>query len=211
MKPKPQNTTHAVMAQRNPDDRDAPDDFPTPPWAVRALLEHVIGKDSVKDLSCLEPACGRGFMASVLSEYFLCVEAFDIHDYGSNDIADYLSYPDEDRCYDWVITNPPFRLTEEFVLRSLAVARIGVAMLTRTSFIESKGRYKRLFKPFPPSAVAQFTERVPMVKGRLDGKASTATSYCWIVWDRLAAGGTSLQWIPPCRKWLERPEDYVNL
>jgi len=78
----------------------------------------------------------------------------------------------------------------------------------RTSFIESVGRYRRLFKPYPPALVAQFTERVPMVKGRLDGGATTATSYCWIVWERAAQSHTSLTWIPKCRKRLERPGDY---
>lgn len=36
-----QNRSHAVMAQRieAPDSRD---DFPTPPWATRALLAHVL-------------------------------------------------------------------------------------------------------------------------------------------------------------------------
>ena len=36
-----QNTSHAVMAQRF-EAKDSLDDFPTPPWATRALLEHVI-------------------------------------------------------------------------------------------------------------------------------------------------------------------------
>jgi hypothetical protein len=35
-----QNTSHAVMAQRT-EPKDSPDDFPTPPWATRALIEHI--------------------------------------------------------------------------------------------------------------------------------------------------------------------------
>jgi hypothetical protein len=42
---------------------------------------------------------------------------------------------------------------------------------------ESVGRYERLFQPIPPTYVAQFTERVPMVKARVDKKAATATGY----------------------------------
>jgi hypothetical protein len=111
--------------------------------------------------------------------------------------------------YDWVITNPPFRLAEDFILKSLHVARRGVAMLVRTVFIESVGRYERLFLPFPPSKFAQFTERVPMVKGRLDKKASTATGYAWVVWEKhLPTAASQMVWIPPCRKILERKEDY---
>ena len=205
---KPQNTTHAVMAQRDPRDRYALDDFPTPPWAVRALVEHVIGKDSVLRRTCLEPACGRGYMARTLQEYFKTVEATDVFDYGYGGVSDFMTCGRQP--YDWIITNPPFRLSERFILRARELASIGVAMLTRTSFIESVGRHRRLFKPYPPSLVAQFTERVPMVKGRIDGNASTATSYCWIVWSGPAGSGTVLKWIPPCRKWLERPGDYEN-
>ncbi|HKH28695.1 MAG TPA: hypothetical protein VKA61_10220 [Sphingomicrobium sp.] len=43
------------------------DDFPTPPWATRALFEHVLGDVvPLRRMSCLEPACGAGHMAEVL-------------------------------------------------------------------------------------------------------------------------------------------------
>jgi hypothetical protein len=34
-----------------------------------------------------------------------------------------------------VITNPPFRLTEAFLLNAFRVARVGVAMMSRTVLI----------------------------------------------------------------------------
>jgi hypothetical protein len=49
-----------------------------------------------------------------------------------------------------------------------------------------------------------------MVKGRLDRKASTATGYGWLVWEKDWSDGTALIWIPPCRKDLERGEDYTT-
>jgi len=203
-----QNTSHAVMAQRV-EGKDSLDDFPTPPWATRALIEHVIGPDNVKDLTCWEPACGRGYMAEPLREYFRAVEATDIHDYGYAPVRNFLKGPIATQSVDWVITNPPFKDAEEFVHRARATARCGVAMLTRTVFIESVGRYERLFSVTPPSVVAQFTERVPMVRGRIDKKASTATGYCWIVWNKADDGQPPrIAWIPPCRKALERENDY---
>ena len=220
---KRQNTSHAVMAQRT-EAADSLDDFPTPPWATRALLEHVIGKRQLlNQMSCLEPACGSGHMAKVLAEYFGAVHASDIHDYGYGLVADYLAPPpalslgkrgSKKRIapapmeVDWVITNPPFRLAEDFLETALKQARVGVALLTRTVFIESVGRYERIFKPNPPSHFAQFTERVPMVKGRLDKKASTATGYSWLVWEKSAKRRAQLVWVPPCRKSLERDGDY---
>ena len=196
------------MAQRV-ESKSSLDDFPTPPWATRALVEYVITPKAAKGLTCWEPACGRGYMAAPLAEYFARVESSDIHDYGFATVRDFLKGPIAANSVDWVITNPPFKDAEEFVHRSRAIARRGVAMLTRTVFIESVGRYERLFNRTPPTIVAQFTERVPMVKGRIDRKASTATGYCWIVWDQASnADFTRLVWIPPCRKRLERDADY---
>jgi hypothetical protein len=84
-------------------------------------------------------------MAKVLKEYFGEVKAADAYRYGYGPIRDYLTYPYETNACDWVITNPPFRLAEEFVLRSLRVARRGVAILARTVFLESSGRIDRDF------------------------------------------------------------------
>jgi len=185
------------------------DDFPTPPWATRALVEHVIkAGGETRSLTALEPACGRGHMSQALGEYFGSVASSDIHDYGFARTADFLKPLYTTGSFDWVITNPPFRLAEDFIDRAQPIARLGVAMLVRTVFLESVGRYERLFSVRPPAVVAQFVERVPMLKGRVDKKASTATGYAWIVWKHAETGGPRLSWIPPCRKTLERDSDY---
>src|SRR5690242_20307770 len=131
-----QNTSHAVMAQRV-EAADSPDDFPTPPWATRALCEYLLSKAELASETCLEPACGRGYMTRPLAEYFAEVESADAYHYGFAPVRDFLSYPYEAGSHDWVITNPPFRLAEEFILRALTVARKGVAILARTVFLES--------------------------------------------------------------------------
>ncbi len=204
-----QNKTHAVMAQRS-EPRDSPDDFPTPPWATRALVEYVLEiGEPISSKTCLEPACGAGYMARALNEYFNEVSCSDAFDYGYGDRRDFLTFPFEPRSFDWVITNPPFRLSEKFVIRALEIAREGVAVLARTVFIESIGRYRNLFEHTPPTKLAQFTERVPMVRGRLDRRATTATGYAWLVWTKGREDVVpQLMWIPPCRRELERGSDY---
>lgn len=73
-----QNRSHAVMAQRT-EAADGPDDFPTPPWATRAFMEHVLVDEGAFDeLTCLEPACGSGHMAMALKEYFGTVKSYEI-------------------------------------------------------------------------------------------------------------------------------------
>jgi hypothetical protein len=227
-----QNKSHAVMQQRHEPD-DSLDDFPTQPWGTRGLIVHVIKPLGVPMRLAWEPACNRGYMVRPLREYFHDVHASDVFDYsdqwpegivvfgpdgrpriddGQERVCDFLfpnSEPQhiEKNPVDWIITNPPFRLAEQFIWRARNLARVGCAMLVRTSFLESVGRYERLFSVTPPTIVAQFVERLPMVKGRVDRKASTATSYAWLVWLR-DASPRPFQWIPPCRSKLERDTDY---
>jgi hypothetical protein len=183
-------------------------DFPTPPWATRALCERIHRHGTqLKEMTCREPAANRGHMVYPLAEYFCSVEASDIHDYGAGfRTEDYLFGPSPERV-DWTITNPPFRLAEQFIQRAIATSDKGCAVIVRSAFLESVGRYKTLFSASPPSQVLQFTERVVMHKGKLSEKGSTATAYCWLVWQR-GESGTRFDWIAPCRKRLERPGDY---
>lgn len=199
--------TRAVRVSSN----DELDDYPTPPWAVRALCQNILWMSPKQPRwDCWEPACNRGYMSNVLKEYFSRVYSTDIHDYGYGSVQDFLAPSATGANVAWIITNPPFRLADKFIDQAHRHARRGVAMLVRTSFLEGVGRYNKIYNVRPPSTVAQFSERVPMVKGRLDGKASTATSYCWLIWDKLApTTHTELVWIPPCRKFLEKETDYV--
>lgn len=217
-----QNTSTAVMQRRN-EAHDSLDDFPTPPWATRALVEHVLYPYFDADLSkqsVWEPACNRGYMAKPLKEYFQRLHTSDIRDYSleaddfcQDRVVDFLWPGSESPVIaangiDWIITNPPFRLAEQFIDRAFALRpRGGVAVILRTAFLEGIGRHQSLFSTNPPTVVAQFAERVPMVRGRPDEEAASATAYCWLVW---FTGGkdTRLVWIPPCRNQLERTDDY---
>lgn len=207
------NGARSLMGSRVEAD-DSLDYFPTPPWATRALIEKVlpqIGRrgDFSKQASW-EPACGEGHIAAVLSEYAGSVAASDIFDHGYGDVADFLNLPEtKTPVADWIITNPPFNaLAEKFVLRSIDLARIGVAMFLRLQWLESVGRYERIFQPHPPKIIAQFAERVPLHKGRWEPEGDTATAYLWIVWLKGHEGGTQFFWIPPgCREALTKPDD----
>jgi hypothetical protein len=194
----------SVMASR----REPPDSlefFPTPPFGTRALIKHCL---TARDLRGLvwEPAAGAGHMAEVLRESFANVYASDVHDYG-------VGYPvgsfvgdgfalDRARCPqrpDWLITNPPFNLASEFLVRALEEAKTGVAFFLRLQWLETGDRYREVFHPCPPSTVAIFSERVPLCKGRWDPDGSTATAYAWFIWRQKDAGHktTRLMWIPP--------------
>lgn len=119
MKGTPSGST-AVMARRV-EPPNSLDFFPTPPWATRALCEHVLLRGPrdrfdcagtwdygrhvggpmhlthhglpIDGLSVWEPACGEGHMAAVLAEYFGQVHASDVFPYGYGTVADFLAPP----------------------------------------------------------------------------------------------------------------------
>ena len=201
-----QNTSSAVMQQRR-EPSDSFDYFPTPLWATRALCEWLFDKYALPNDTALEPACGEGHMARALSEYFADVYAYDVQNMGYGKQADYL-FPSREFNAEWTITNPPFKLAEQFIEKAINDSLRGVCMLVRTSFLEGVGRHNRLFSKLPPSNILQFSERVPMLKGRVDAKATTATSYAWLVWRPNSRDVAQFGWIPPCRKRLEKVGDY---
>lgn len=101
---------------------------------------------------------------------------------------------------DWVITNPPFKIAEKFIHRALHHAIEGVAMFCRLQFIESIGRYERLFSKNPPTTVLAFSERVKTWRGRLATPEDSggAIAYAWFVWEkRYSDVPTQLRWIAP--------------
>ena len=202
-----QNRSTAVM-QRRVEAHDSLDDFPTPPWATRALTTFLLDQGfDLNESICREPAANRGHMVYPLQEVFAAVDAYDVHDYGAGfGVEDFLFGPPPPDV-DWTITNPPFRLAEQFIERALNTSKVGVAMIVRAAFLESIGRYERLFSVKPPAYVLQFTERVVMHKGRLAPEGSTATAYAWLVWIH-GESDTRLRWIKPCRRELERDGDY---
>jgi hypothetical protein len=159
--------------------------FPTPPWAARAGGE-LIARLDPGCWTCWEPACGQGHMAHGLAAYFAQVHPTDIHDHGwegQRAVCDFTSWAYADTVVsDWIVTNPPFGVAAEFVRLGMQRARRGVAILARTTWLESVDRYSLFFGPDAHLTVfAPFFERVPMTLGRWDPKASSATAYAWFI------------------------------
>jgi hypothetical protein len=219
------------MQQRH-EPHDSLDDYPTPPWATRAFIEHIVKPYIKPNDEVLEPCSNRGYMAEPLKETFDNVVCTDIEDYGYTGLTgkcDFL-YPNQLETFlskpiDFTFANPPFRIIEQFIQRALDISQGGVFIFARTSLLEGQDRYASLYRDNPPKIFAQYAERVILSKGRLldpndtywhidekTGKGeyrkpSSATSYAWFCWgDRLPE--MRPQWIPPCRKEFERQGDY---
>lgn len=222
-------TTPDAVREGRIEPDDSLDYFPTQPWAVRALclfLRDQLG-EPLSRMACWEPACGEGFMARTLAEYFREVRSSDVYRYAEGqELLDFVGFfPWKKRdATDWIITNPPFRLAEPFLKRALRLANRGVAFFVRTGFLESEGRSDLFTGENQPAYVVTYCERVVLLKGRLirtgypdpfnidvttlkPRKASTATGYSLVIWLK-DQHDTRHRWITPCRTELERNEDY---
>lgn len=203
------------------------DFYPTPPWAARAGGE-LIQQIDPGPWWAWDPACGQGHMAHGLAGVgFGCVTMTDVHAYGGPfgpaPVLDFLSPAADVVAADWIVTNPPFMHAQAFVELGLKRARRGVAILIRTTFLDTLGRFPLFFDAARPlNLLAAFAERVPMQLGRWDPAGSTATPAAWFVWlkdparaacaiPRLGlgdAGGFLGVGIPPGTKArLSRPSD----
>ena len=189
------------------------DFFPTPPWALRAMIYEIIGRiimpvAYLKHLICWENACGEGHMAIPLREIFGRVYASDIVNYEAFDSQDavinFLDRTDRpaelEDGVDWIISNPPFadRIADFVEIAIDQRPRVGIAYLLRLPFVETEARYTRIFSKYRPSYIAYSSDRIPMIQGAYDPEASTATAYAWFIWlaDDLFNGDAKGRWIP---------------
>lgn len=209
----PYKKNHMVARRSS---KNSLDDFPTPPWATRAFFHYVVPEFlRASDLIFLEPAAGRGHMARTIKEFVQLVKAADVKDYGRGyKVADYTNGGKYGR-YDAMMTNPPYKCANDFVVRALNEARY-VAILVRTLWLEGgkdvpTSRWNRILKERPPQRVGLISARMPARKGRVIQKHPVFVSHSWVFWDQMSSQkGTQFIWIPPeAQQLLEKDADYA--
>ena len=180
-RPRKVRYTHDANTARN-----SVDDYPTPYAFVETLIE-TLGVDPATT-AVHEPAAGGGWMVSHLRRLgFAKVTFEDLVNSG----VDYL---DEDYTppeTDWVITNPPYKYAEAFVLKALTHSKYA-AFLMNSSFIDALGRARGLFTNHPPRYILVNAQRM-----RLRNNDQSVFTHYWIVWERGYEGPTELRWVIP--------------
>ena len=146
--------------------------YPTPPEVTVALMRFLNFPSGV---SVWEPAAGDGDMADVIAQYAFPVYVTDIRDG-----TDFLKSCIDDA--DWIITNPPFSLAEEFI-RHAAELNKPFAMLLKAQYWHAARRAK-LFEELPPSYILPLTWRPDFFFKERDGKkgGSPLMDVMWCVW-----------------------------
>lgn len=171
-------------------DLDGPDFYPTPDWAVEALIESEAFEGTI-----WECACGDGAMVRVLERTGCSVDASDLYDRGYGERG--VDFLRSSRSVDNIVTNPPYNSAEGFVHAGVRQCNRKLALLLRLAFLEGANRQKTIFSRFPPSRVWVFSERITFYPAGAARKGSGTTAYAWFVWDKQEkSSGTQLKWLP---------------
>jgi hypothetical protein len=151
------------------------DYYPTPKEATIALLNNIeINPKSI----IWEPACGEGYISRVLLEKGFSVISTDLNDqgYGEGGV-DFLTA--DTRPCDWIITNPPFSIAEDFIMRCHRT-RKPFALLLKSHYWHAKKRYGLFFNT-KPSVILPMTWR-PDFMEKKRGSGSPLLDCIWCVW-----------------------------
>lgn len=191
-----------LYIRKNNPDREKNDFYATDPKVVEELLK--LEKFSNR---IWEPACGKGHISKVLEDNGHTVYSTDLIDrgYGIGGIDFFtasllgIDFLNSNGIFDGdIITNPPYKLQTEFVLKSLEIIDNGskVAMFLPLRFLESQERSNYIFWKYAPKMVYISRNRVICAKDG-DFKLSsqdTAIAYTWIIWEKGFIGNTILKW-----------------
>ncbi len=148
----------------------------------------------------LEPAAGNGAIVRALEDKLLpgaIVNWYDIAAEGKHGL-DFLTV-EWGPVYSYIITNPPYTLATEFILKAKEVAAEKFAFLLPLDYLHGQDRFNRLYHDdeYALARVWVFTRRPNLEsKIREDGKYPTGTlTFAWFVWDKRHRGPYQGGWI----------------
>lgn len=192
------------------EEREKNEFYATNPIFINHLLEKEPWLKN-KDLKILEPSAGDGTLVDRF--YELTGNKMDAYDIISRreDIVEqnYFTKNFSDQ-YDVILTNPPYlkdtlKTTEglaDYILKALKEVKIGgsVIMFLKTLHLESKVRYEKIFKNYPPSKLYIYADRISCYKNNDTSKPQGAISYSIFMWCNKKEDGTfdkdtKLDWI----------------
>lgn len=172
--------------------REVNDFYATNPKALEDLLRYETFNQNI-----WECACGTGNLSKVLKEHGYNVYSTDLIDRGYQDeLVDFLK--SDIKFKGDIITNSPFKYTNEFILKSLDSIDYEnkVAMYLKINYLSGIKRYNEIFSKVPPYKVYVYAGRYACSKNDdPKGYKGGAMDYCWMIWEKGLIGPTELKWI----------------
>lgn len=165
------------------------DYYATDPKAVRLLFELEKFEGAI-----WECACGEGHLSKEMKQMGFKVKSSDLIDRGFGDVQNFLKVKESTPFN--IITNPPYRNADEFILKALEIMQEGkkLALFLPIRYLEGQAR-KAIFKKFPPKIVYVSSSRLECaLNGKFDKMKGSAVGYAWFVWQKGFKGKTTIQW-----------------
>lgn len=163
-----------VLANKTAKDRPYTDFYPTPPEVTISLMDFL---NLPKNQVIWECACGKGHMSKAIESLGYTVISTELYQtgYGENGV-DFLTC--EPRECDWIITNPPFRDSVNFIKRAISLGK-PFALLLKSQYWHAKNKTE-IFKMHRPRYVLPLNWRPDFHFGK---KGGSPTMECqWVVW-----------------------------
>lgn len=180
-------------------EREVNDYYATDPHTLEIFLQ-ALSRDNVSlHHNIFECSCGEGNLSKVLIEHGHNVSNMDIVDRGYHHnflLGDFLQIQLDNYDGD-ILSNPPYSKAKEFVEHSLDNIKDGhyVIMLLKIQFLEGKDR-RKLFDKFPPKYVyVNSARQTCYINNDMSKKMSSASCYCWFVWEKGYTGEPIIRWV----------------
>jgi len=167
-----------ILANRSSKKRSLVDFYATPQEVTKALITFL---DIPKDKIIWECACGKGNMSKVIEEAGYRVISTDLYERGYGEKVDFLTIPKGKINCNWIITNPPFSKSVEFIKKSYDLGVEGFAFLLKSQYWHSKKRLS-LFEKTAPAYILPLTWRPDFLFGEKSG--SPTMEVLWTVWTK---------------------------
>lgn len=178
-------------------EREQDDFYATQPSAIDDLF-------AVEQFSShiWEPACGEGHLSKRMVELGKTVHSTDLVNRGYGDTGfDFLKvgefFENKHNTPQGVdiITNPPYKIAQEFCEQAIKLTGNKVAMFLKLTFLEGQAR-KKFFKTYPPKTVYVYSARKNCAKGGdFEKYPSSAVAYAWYVWEKGFNGDPIIKWL----------------
>lgn len=192
------------MSQRVSGYERRPNDlYETPEWVTEALLPHIMQR---VDAPIWEPAAGNGKIANVLERIVPFVFQSDIQgEPGLVEELDFLTTNKIHCDFDFIITNPPYELAREFIVKALDMSYPSglVAMLLRTDFDHAKTRQSLFGEHRAFAKKLVLTKRIKWFEGTT---GSPSFNHAWFIWDWLHEGAPTIAYGPTAHRNDDRTE-----
>jgi len=177
------------------------DNVYTPYSMTEQLLEN---EEFDYNKSVLEPACGKlAIVTSLIKKGYFNDGMINYYDRYCTLFPVGKNFIDEKNKYDYIITNPPYKILDEFIIKAKEVAIEKFAFLCKLTHLGGIERFiTGIFKDeiYPLTKIYLFTRQanirftndeqesrgyMPYRELRDDGKYPAGMFYyCWLIWER---------------------------